>query len=495
MNAQSAAARSAARTDYRFAVIGAGMSGILAGIELKKRGLTNFTIYEKADRLGGTWRDNTYPGLSCDVPSHVYSYSFELNPDWSHRFSPGPEIQAYFERVARKYGVDRDIRLNSEVVRAEYRAGRWHLEMRDGHRDVVDFVIAATGVLHKPVYPDIEGLGSFAGPCFHSARWDHSATLDGRRIGIIGTGSTAIQIVPAIIDRVAKLSLFQRTAQWILAMPNPPYSEEEKAMFRRSPDLLKKSYEHWARRLVDTIARAVVGDQDEMAKIEQACRENLEQNVHDPVLREKLRPNYKAACKRLIMSDTFYPAIQKPNAELVTDGIARIEPQGVRTRDGRLHELDILVLATGFDGHNFLRPMQVVGEGGRTLDQAWEKANEAYRSVAVPGFPNFFMLIGPNSPIGNFSLIMISEIQLAYIMQLVDLVLNGSCAAVAPKAEATARFNQALRDAMGGTVWASGCRSWYLDKNGNPALWPWTFDRFREEMQAPNLQDFDLIAA
>ncbi|WP_119422675.1 flavin-containing monooxygenase [Desertibaculum subflavum] len=492
MSSAPAAAPKAARSDLRFAVIGAGMSGILTAIELKKRGLGNFTIYEKADRLGGTWRDNTYPGLSCDVPSHVYAYSFELNPEWSHRFSPGAEIQNYFEGVARKYGVDRDIRFNSEIVRAEYQGGRWQLETRDGHRDTVDFVIAATGVLHKPVHPAIEGLDSFAGPCFHSARWDHSATLDGQRVGIIGTGSTAIQIVPAIADRVAKLSLFQRTAQWVLPLPNPAYSEGEKAMYRDKPELLQQSYVHWTRRFVDTFARAVVGDQDEMAKIEQACRDNLEQNVHDPDLRERLRPNYRAACKRLIMSDTFYPAMQKPNVDLVTESIERIEPAGVRTRDGRLHALDVLVLATGFDGHNFVRPMQVVGEGGRELDQAWAQANEAYRSVAVPGFPNFFMLVGPNSPIGNFSVIMISEIQIAYILQLVDLVRSGKCDAVAPKAAATARFNADLRAAMQGTVWVSGCRSWYLDKNGNPALWPWSFERFRQEMQAPDLSEFEL---
>lgn len=478
------------RRPPRVAVIGAGMSGILAGIKLKERGLHDFMIYEKADALGGTWRDNTYPGLSCDVPSHVYAYSFELNPDWSHRFSPGAEIRNYFEGVARKYEIERHIRLNSEIRRASYADGLWRLEASDGHCDTVDVVIAATGVLHKPVYPEIEGLETFAGPCFHTARWDHSASLEGRRIGIVGTGSTAIQVVPAVIDKVSRLSLFQRTAQWVMPLANPEYTAEERAMYRGSPDMLKQSYDHWARRFVDTFARAVVGDQDELARIEQACRDNLEQNVHDPVLREKLRPDYRAACKRLIMSNSFYPAIQKPNAEVVTDGIERVEPKGVRTRDGRLHELDLLVLATGFDGHNFLRPMQVVGEGGCILDQAWADANEAYRSVAVPGFPNFFMLVGPNSPIGNFSVIMVSEIQIAYILQLVDLVRIGKCDAVAPAQTATAQFNQALRDAMQGTVWVTGCRSWYLDRQGNPALWPWSFDRFRKEMQSPDLKDF-----
>ena len=478
----------------RFAIIGAGMSGILTAIKLKQRGVRDFAIYEKAGGLGGTWRDNTYPGLSCDVPSHVYAYSFELKPDWSHRFSPGAEIQGYFEGVAKKYGLDSHFRFNSEIVRAEHHDGRWHLSIKDGATDVVDFVICATGVLHHPAYPDIPGLGDFEGACFHSARWDHSVPLEGRRIGIIGTGSTAIQIVPALADIVSKLTLFQRTAQWVLPLANPAYSEDEKAMYRASPEQLQQSYDFWSARFVDTFARAVIGDQDGLRKIEAACRTNLEQNVVDPDLRRRLTPNYRAACKRLIMSDAFYPAMQKRNVALVTDGIDRIEPGGVRTKDGVLHELDVLVLATGFDGHAFLRPMDVVGESGRRLADAWTQANEAYRSVAVPGFPNFFMLVGPNSPIGNFSVILISEIQLAYILQLVDLVLGGKCRSVVPKEEATRLFNIALREAMKGTVWVTGCRSWYLDRNGNPALWPWSFDRFRKEMNSPDLADFDLAS-
>lgn len=478
----------------RFAIIGAGMSGILTGIRLRERGIENFAIYEKADRLGGTWRDNTYPGLSCDVPSHVYAYSFALKGDWTYRFSPGAEIQDYFETIAEKYGLGPFFRFNSEIVEAAWRDGRWHLTIRDGASDIVDFVIAATGVLHHPFMPDIPGLGDFAGTRFHSARWDHGVALEGKRVGIVGTGSTAIQIVPAIADKVAELSLFQRTAQWVLPLANPAYSEAEKAMYLGSPEMLRQSYDFWSRRFVDTFASAVIGDRDELQKIEDACRINLEENVRDPELRLRLAPNYRVACKRLIMSDTFYPAMQKPNVRLVTERIDRVEAGGVRTGDGVLHALDVLVLATGFRAHDFLRPMEVVGEGGRRLAEAWAQANEAYRSVAVPGFPNFFLLVGPNSPIGNFSVVMISELQVDYILQLVDLVETGRCRAVAPGAAATRRFNAALGEAMKGTVWVSGCRSWYLDANGNPALWPWSFDRFREEMQKPDLRDFDLVA-
>lgn len=478
----------------RVAVIGAGMSGILAAIKLREAGITDLAIYEKADRLGGTWRDNTYPGLSCDVPSHLYTYSFEPNPDWSHRFSPGAEIQAYFERVAAKYDVEPLINYNAEVARAAYEDGKWRLEIKDGRTDIVDILITATGVLHHPVYPRIDGLDSFAGACFHSARWDHDVSLAGKRVGIIGTGSTGVQILPAIVDEVASISLFQRTPQWILPLPNPEHSEEEKAAFRRSPELLRATYLDLAERFQNTFARAVVGDSAQMQRIAHACRANLDENVSDPELRRKLTPDYQVACKRLIMSDQFYPAIQKPNAHLVTETITRIEPAGVRTADGRLHELDVLVLATGFDGHRFMRPMQIVGRDGRTLDDAWADANEAYRSVAVPGFPNFFTMVGPNSPIGNFSLIMISEMQLAYIMQLIDLIRSGVYREVAPTPAATARFNAAIKEAMKGTVWVTGCRSWYLDKNGNPAMWPWTFERFEAEMAKPDLDEFELVA-
>jgi len=477
----------------RVAVIGAGMSGLLCGIKLREAGYRDIVIFEKAESLGGTWRDNTYPGLSCDVPSHHYAYSFELNPDWTHLFSPGHEILDYFERVADKYGLRELIRYRSEITRARHVQGRWELSLKDGAIETFDVVISATGVLHHPVYPDIAGRERFAGASFHSARWDHGVALDGKRVGIIGTGSTAVQIVSALVPRVAQLSLFQRTAQWILPLPNPPYTHEEREAFRNSPQQMRETYEFWARRFQNTFARAVIGDHEQMERIEEMCRANLE-NVKDPVLRQKLTPDYQVACKRLIMSDTFYSAIQQPNARLVTAGISAIEAEGVRTVDGELHALDVLVYATGFDGHAFMRPMEVLGEDGRSLNDAWQEGARAYRSVAMPGFPNFFMLVGPNSPIGNFSLILIAEMQLAYIQKLMERLRAGECTTVAPTVEATERFNAALKDAMKKTVWVSGCRSWYIDRHGNPAMWPWSFERFEREMRQPDYADFKLSA-
>jgi cation diffusion facilitator CzcD-associated flavoprotein CzcO len=480
------------RPDLRFLVIGAGMSGILSGIKLQEAGLDDFAIYEKADRLGGTWRENTYPGLACDVPSHLYSYSFAPNPDWSHRFSPGPEILAYLERVARGSGMEARIRYRKQITRCAFEDGRWRIEAADGSRDEGDFVIAATGVLHHPAMPDLEGLDSFGGAVFHSARWDHDVPLAGRRVGVVGTGSSAIQIVSALVDEVGSLSLFQRTPQWIMPVENPAYGEDERAVFRRQPEAMATIREQVTRAFVDGFAN-VLGDANAPAlqAIHAACEANLERSVRDPELREKLRPGYRAACKRLIMSPDFYDAIQRPNARLVTEGIERVEPAGVRTRDGRLHELDVLVLATGFRVDRFVRPMAVTGREGAALDDVWKDGPFAYMAISVPGFPNFFMLNGPNAPVGNFSLIDVAEMQFAYILRLVEQVRSGACREVCVSPQAMDRFDAERREAARTTIWATGCKSWYLDGRGLPTAWPWTFDRFREEMAEPRLEDYE----
>ncbi len=478
----------------RFAIIGAGMAGVLSAITLQEAGLEDFVVYEKGDCVGGTWRENTYPGIACDIPSHLYSYSFAPNPDWTHRYSPGAEIRAYFDAVANRHGVAQRIVFGAEIVRCEFTGGRWELETQSGQRDHADVVIAATGVLHHPNVPSLEGLDSFAGPCFHSARWDHRVPVDGRRIGIIGTGSSAVQMVSALVGRVAQLALFQRTAQWIAPQENPPFSSAERAEFRRDPEILRRMHDEMSRLLADTFSNAVVeADSPQMQLLEDVCRANLESNVHDPELREKLRPNYRAACKRLVVSPDFYTAIQHPNAELVTTAIDRIEPRGVRTRDGRLHALDVLVLATGFRVDRFMRPIEVIGRGGVRLDDVWAARPVAYLSVSVPGFPNLFMLNGPNGPVGNFSLIEVAELQIAYIMQLVEEIRTGRCREISASDSATATFDAERVERAKRTVWSTGCRSWYLDDRGIPAVWPWTFDRFRAEMAAPKLEAYERV--
>ncbi len=477
----------------RFLIMGAGMSGILSAIKLQEAGLTDFTIYEKADRLGGTWRENSYPGISCDVPSHLYSYSFAPHPGWSHRFSPGAEIQAYFEDVARRYGVEKFIEYGKEITRCRFEGGRWQLETANGETDEGDFLIAATGVLHHPSYPDIEGIDSFQGSCFHSARWDHDVPLAGRRLGVIGTGSTAIQIVSALVPKVQKLSLFQRTPQWVMPQENPAFTEDEKAHFRSDPAVLRELRAEISRLFADNFSNAVIdANSPQLKLIEEVCRANLENSVRDPELREKLRPNYRAACKRLIISEDFYEAIQSPNAELVTEGIESIEPKGVRTVDGHLHELDVLCLATGFQVDRFMRPMEIIGRNGVSLDDAWAQRPSAYLAISIPEFPNLFMLNGPNGPVGNFSLIEVAELQFGYILQLVELVRSGRCQQVSASRSATQQFDEDRVEAAKNTVWQTGCSSWYRDDRGVPAVWPWTFDRFREEMAKPKLSDYEL---
>ncbi len=477
----------------RFLIIGAGMSGILSAIRLQHAGLHNFTIYEKAARLGGTWRENTYPGIACDVPSHFCSYSFAPNPEWSHRFSPGAEIQAYFENVARRYGVEALIQYGKEITRCEFTNGRWTITAADGSTDVGDFLIAATGVLHHPAYPAIDGLESFVGTSFHSARWNHDVPLTGKRLGVIGTGSSAIQIVGAVVDDVVELSLFQRTPQWIMPMGNPPYREQEKAQFRQHPETIEQFRADIARMFTDGFSNHLADvNSPQLRAIHDACVANLETSVKDPELREKLRPNYRAGCKRLIMSENFYAAIQRPNAKLVTEAIQRIEPTGVRTCDGKLHEIDVLVLATGFRVDRFLRPMEVVGRNGIRLDHVWKDGPYAYLAISIPDFPNLFLLNGPNSPVGNFSLIEVAELQFSYILQLVDHIRAGAGRELSPSHAAMKRFDAERREAAKTTIWNSGCRSWYLDANGLPTAWPWTFDRFRDDMSRPRLGDFDV---
>jgi cation diffusion facilitator CzcD-associated flavoprotein CzcO len=482
--------------DLRVVVLGAGMAGILSGIKLQEAGITDVTIYEKADRIGGTWRENTYPGLTCDVPSHHYTFSFERNPDWTRYLPPGGEIQAYFERVTVKYGVDKRIRFNEEATRAEFRDGRWHLEFRSGLRDRADIVIAATGVLHRPKYPDIPGMSDFEARMFHSARWDHTVPLDGKRIGVIGNGSTGVQIVSALAGRAGLLEHYQRTAQWVMPVENGYYSEEQRKAFH-DPKVLEAAMDTKGYQAgVDAYTQAIVDENSEGAKyFAEACLKNLEDNVKDPVLREKLRPNHKPLCYRLVWSPDYYQAIQHPNASLVTEAIERIEAKGIRTRDGKLHELDIIALATGFRTDAFMRPMRIFGRDGMDLETLWKDHPKAYLAVTMPGFPNFFMLNGPNGPVGNFSLIDIAEHQWHYIGQLIERLRRGDADEICCTADALEKFESQRSEAAKKTIWyTGGCHSWYLDERGVPASWPWTYSRFVGEMEAPRWEDLECVS-
>ena len=484
----------AQKRPLKVAIIGAGMSGLCMAARLQDAGIDSFTIFEKADDVGGTWRDNTYPGLACDVPSRYYSYSFRPNPNWSHLLPPGPEIQAYFRQVADERGIRPHIRFGADVTSARYDDGQWRLSTADGE-EMFDVLVTATGVLRVPRYPAIAGQETFAGPAFHSSQWDHSISLRDKRVGLIGTGSTGVQITAELGGKVRELKVFQRTAQWIFPSPNLRYSALTRAALRRWPKLNGLAYRFWGSSMRFTLGRAPIRPGFQRRLLQALCRWNLRLSVRDPQLRAKLTPKDQPLCKRIILAGHFYRSVRQPGVEVITDAIDHVEPGGVVTVDGTLHELDLLVYATGFDARAYVRPLEVIGEGGLTLDEAWADGPMAYRSVAVPRFPNLFMLMGPHSPIGNQSLVPIAEDQANYAMWWIKQLRDGHILAAAPTEVATKEYNESMKAAMPQTIWVTGCSSWYLGKDGLPELFPWTPETHRELLRQPELDDFDVRTA
>jgi cation diffusion facilitator CzcD-associated flavoprotein CzcO len=471
------------------AILGAGLSGLCMGIQLERAGIRSYQIFEKSDRVGGTWRDNTYPGVACDVPSHLYSYSFELNPDWSRLYSPGAEIQTYCERVAERYALGSHLRFGAEVEHLAFEDGRWRIQLRDGAVHRADVVVSAMGGLHRPFQPEFPGLDRFEGVHFHSARWNHAHDLTGRRVAVIGSAASAIQIVPTIAERTAKLTLFQRTPNWILPRNDFAYSERARRWLR-SPALAR------LQRLAIYLACEVrfptflKGSwmNGVMARI---CERYLESQVPDARLREKLTPSYPPGCKRILISDDFYASLTRETVELVTAPIERFEKDGIVTADGQLHPVDTVVFATGFQPFNFLAPLEVKGPGGRSLADVWSEGIQAHRTVAVPGFPNFFLLLGPNSGLGHNSVILMIEAQVGYVLQCVQALAARGLAYLDPRPEAAARYDAALQSDLQRTIWTDSCRSWYQDVRGRVfTLWPHTTLRYLWEMRRPVLDEY-----
>ncbi len=479
-------------------IIGAGMTGILLVIKLRAAGYTNITIFEKKERLGGTWRENTYPGVACDVPAHLYTYSFEANPDWSHIFAPGSEIQHYFEQVAKKYGVTEVIHFNESVTDAIYDPadkGSWLLKTSQQRCQKADILICATGILHHPALPNIQGIDDFKGSMFHTAEWDHSVTIGPKtKVAVIGTGSTASQVIPELINSGAEVSIFQRTPQWIIPTIDFSFSERTKTNLKNKPQRMAR-YRMLGQLLLEHFfTKAVTGHFIPKLILEFVCKTNLRFSIKSTSLRQKLTPNYQVGCKRVIFNRTYYSAIQKDNAQLITDNIQLMTKAGIITRDSNsvesLHQFDVIVLSTGFHPFNFMRPMNLVGRDELHIDDAWSKKISTYRSLLIPKFPNLFLMLGPNTPIGNFSVIAMSEVQTNYIIQLIQHWENDQLKRIEAKELATEDFNYYIKAGLKNTSWVGGCKSWYLDSDGTPILWPYTWQRWVDEMESPDLNDY-----
>lgn len=454
-------------------VIGTGFSGLGMAIRLEREGKRGYVVLEKAESVGGTWRENTYPGCTCDIPSHLYSFSFAPKPDWSRMYPPQAEIRAYLEAVTDQFGVRPNIRFGQEVTAMAWdeRSATWTIETAAGARVRARAIVCGMGGLHKPALPDIPGAARFAGPAFHSARWDHGVDLAGKRVAVIGTGASAIQFVPQIQPKVSKLDLYQRTPPWIMPKGDRIMADWERALFAAAP-LAQELYRRtiWGLNEIRGVAFLKperVGVGEEMA------RKHLEAQVPEPELRAKLTPNYRMGCKRVLISNDFYPALRQPNVEVITDRIAAIEEAGVRTADGALREADVLIYATGFKPMDVLNPTRVVGRAGRILNEEWRAHPEAYWGITVSGYPNFFLLMGPNTGLGHNSMVFMIESQIHYVMEALALMDKRGKRALDVRPEAQAQFLAEVDDRLGRTVWASGCMSWYLADDGkNRTIWP-----------------------
>lgn len=480
--------------DQRVVVIGAGVSGVCMGVKLVEAGVEDFVILEKAASLGGTWRENRYPGAACDLNSHFYSFTFRRNPDFTRTSPPASEINAYLDDVVDEWDFRSRIRFEKQVVSCVFEDGEWTVTTADGGVEIADVVISCCGFLHIPHIPHIEGMSEYKGRLFHSARWDQSLELEGARIANIGNGSSTVQIVPAIVDTVDHLAVFQRTAQWILPVPNDPYSPEEREAFRRDPRLLEQLYEEKQNELHTGFGHAVLNEKEPLEELRAQCQGYLD-SVKDPVLRAKLTPPYEMMCKRLIMSSGYYEALQRPNVELVTEAIDRFTETGIMTVDGTHREFDAIVLSTGFKTHEWCRPLGVVGADGVTLEEAWSGGATSFMSTSLAGFPNFFMLGGPHSPVGNTSFMAASEIQATNVVRLMKLAEDHG-ATIAPRPEAQARFVDEMQQRAEGTVWLSGCVSWYLDEHGKLDMWTGSPEDFAAMFAGgPRVEDYVLKKA
>jgi len=483
-------------TELPIVVVGTGFSGIAMGVYLKKAGIHSFTLLEKGDDVGGTWRENTYPGAACDVPSHLYCYSFEPNPDWSRSFSPQPEIQEYLRHCVETYGLGPHIRFGQRVAGAEFdtASGTWAVRLASGEVLTARALVLANGALHIPNQPAIPGLEDFQGERFHSAQWNHDAELRGKRVAVIGTGASAIQIVPEIARQVSHLDVFQRTPPWIMPKPDRRMRAVEKRLFRRVRPLhwLYRAWTYWS---LELMAIGFVVNPKLMTLFEKLAKRYIEASIADPALRKKVTPSYTMGCKRVLLSNDWYPALCRPNVELVTDAIERVTADGIVTRDGTLHPVDAIVTATGFMVSDYLSHLDIVGRDGRSLNDSLQAHDGTYLGITAHGFPNLFMLMGPNTGLGHNSMIFMIEAQARYAVQAIQALREKQIRILDVLASAQRAFTDRVQAKMQRSVWASGgCRSWYMTEDGyNATLWPYFTFQYWWETRRLSLADYEVV--
>ena len=474
-------------------IVGTGFGGLGMAIELKRAGFENLVLLEKGDDIGGVWRENTYPGAGCDIPSPYYSFSYEPNPDWPMRFSLREDIHDYMRRTADKYGITPRIRFNSEVTGAAFDEdrGRWRVETGSGTVHEAAVLIPAVGQLSRPALPTIPGRDSFAGKAFHSALWDHDVDLTGKRVAVIGTGASAIQFVPQIQPKVAQLTLFQRSAPYIVPKADTVYRNWQRSLYRRLPaaQLVERAF-FWG---LCEFATVGLKNNNAITRIVTGLSKALRaKQIKDPVLREKLTPDYPAGCKRVLFASNYYPALAQPNVHVETTRIKEITPTGVSTADGVAHDVDVIIYATGFTTTEFLGPMKVHGLAGRDLRETWSAGARAYFGMAVPGFPNMFMMYGPNTNLGCGSIIYMLERQARYIRQAVEQLARSGGSYVDVRQDVADRFDAEVQQRLSRSVW-SMCSSWYRETSGRISTnWPGLVSEYHRRTRTLDLSDYQV---
>ena len=477
-------------------IIGAGFGGLATAAKLREAGFHDFLILEKARNVGGTWRDNTYPGCACDVPSHLYSLSFAQKPDWSRMYPGQAELFEYLQKVADDFDVRRHIRFGTAMLAAVWdeTAAVWNVTTDQGMIKS-RILVSAMGGLHIPSLPDLPGLDHFAGPKFHSARWDHAVDLAGKNVAVIGTGASAIQFVPQIAPKVARLDVYQRTPAWIVPKPDRPFRNWEKALFRLKP--VRTAFRRWLFQTHELRVLAFLGNKRAQALGLKLARDHLEKSVPDPVLRAKLTPNFQIGCKRVMLSNDYYPTFQRENVKLITAGIAEVRSNAIIDTEGVQRPADVIVFGTGFEVTTSYRHLRLTGIAGVDLAALWDRTGmAAYQGITVSGFPNYFMLMGPHTGLGHNSVVIMIEAQIGYVIDALKKMRAAGIGAIDVEPRAQRRFIETLETSLQGTVWQDGgCQSWYKDERGKvTAIWPGSAASYVKSVQTADLRDFRLLA-